>query len=171
MSEQQEERPLDTGGMAYAPVGIGGWLLLPIFHLAANASVIAYYFVKGFLESDSPAAAASGVAATQIGLKQSEKMLLGIGVFEIFLFIYALYCLQRLLRKKSDVPTLMVLFYTMLVTKTVAYAYLLYLFPDARSTAHSLVDAGFGVFKIAIAAAIWIPYFVVSVRVKNTFVR
>jgi len=170
MSEQQEE-PLDTGGMAYAPVGIGGWLLLPIFHLAANAGVIAYYFIIGFLESDSPTAAASGAAATQIGMKQSEKMLAGIGLFEVFLFIYALYCLQRLLRKKRDVPSLMVLFYAMLVAKTAAYVYLLYLFPDARSTAHSLSDAIFALVKIAIAVAIWIPYFLVSVRVKNTFVR
>jgi hypothetical protein len=169
MSEQ-EERPLETGGMVYAPVGIGGWLILPIIHLVSNAGVIAYYATLGFMRG-AGAGAAVTAGSTQIGMRQSEKMLMGIGFFEIFFFIYALHCLQRFFRKKADVPLLMILFYTMLVAKTSAYVYLLYLFPDARSTAHSLSDAEFTLFKIVIFAAIWIPYFRVSVRVKNTFVR
>ena len=170
MSEQRAE-PLDTGGMAYAPVGVGGWLLLPIFHLAANAGAVAYYMGVGFMKGYHARPTQSVGGAVHQGLKPSDIMLAGIGVFDIFFVAYALYCLHCLFRKKSDVPTLMILFYVMLIAKVAAYAYLLYLFPDARKTASSLRDAVFSAAVITIAGGIWIPYFMVSVRVKNTFVR
>ena len=156
MSEQQDMRPLETGGMVYAPVGIGGWLMLPIIHLVLNAGVICYQlasdFMKGYSAAPSAEPAAKSVDMT-LGLECSAAFAL----YMMFIVFYALFCLVRFLQKKRNVPKLMIAFYVMLAVLVGTNYFLLVQFPELIQSPADVEDAIMGIVRTAIAVAIWIP--------------
>jgi hypothetical protein len=170
MSES-EVGPLETGGMAYAPVGIGGWLILPIVHLVVNAGMILYEFISEFMKGYSEVAHSAGTGSKTDGLTLGLECSIAFALYSLFIVFYALYCLARFLEKKRSVPRLMITFYVMLLIMVGTNCFLLVQFPELNQSPTDLGNAIMGIVRVVIAVAIWIPYFVVSVRVKNTFVR
>jgi hypothetical protein len=167
----------------YELKGIGGWLILPLLHLVANAGMIAVMVVTSFLEGYDMAEAqgtpdGGGDGGTPDVLAELSALftpafLASIGVLLIasWVFLFAIFCLVRFFQKKKHVPKLMIGFYVLLVALTVANAAALHWFPELSMGPDDMKDAMIGLVRVGIAAAIWIPYFLVSERVKNTFVR
>ncbi len=150
---------------APAPRGIGGWLILPIVHLGLNAILIALNAATGIAEGYGLIAPAGGAPPLPHDLNLA---LLTMSWFEAGLLAYAGLCAVQFARARKQVPYLMIGFYVLLLTMTIAE----YFFADAVKTSpESLSEPIRAAVRTAIAAAVWIPYFLVSKRVKNTFVR
>lgn len=136
-----------------ALVGIRGWLLLPAIGLLMGVTV-------GGLGLLGMLRAYSGVAATQYA---------GLFLLELFaqaaLVAYAAYATVRFFGKKRDAPSAII---GLLVANLTASALLLVLELNAGATLLA-IENGRALVQGGIAAAIWIPYFRVSERVKATF--
>jgi hypothetical protein len=148
------------------PVTIGGWLLLPVIGAFLSILFILYhlltqsYFDKTvwMLRTD----------------ESSDSYLPGFGpvlVFElclnIALMFYLILILVLVLKYNRHVPKLFIIYY-------IAYFFLT-LLDDVltMSVLHdkTALNVFNDVFRKLVACAIWIPYFVVSKRVKETFVN
>lgn len=83
--------------------------------------------------------------------------------------LFCLYTLVCMYRKLARVPRLMIVFYSANALFAIVDYALLNLNPMARELVddNSVKDIVRSIF----ACAIWIPYFVRSIRVKNTFVN
>jgi len=151
-----ETRPLDHDDELEAtgsgPSGIGGWLLLPGLTLVSVAF-----------------AASSSILDQQLAAVSLE-ILAG----NALLTVGSVVLLALFFQRSRHLPGLMVVFYVVLLAVTT----LEYLAVDRQLfgvTAEIAEQEGHQVeegLRMAIASAIlWIPYFLVSRRVKNTFVR
>ena len=136
-------------------VGIGGWLILwaVAFALGPIAGVVALVMALG-LYSDVSAAGFGGVFAL-------ELMVL-VGLLGFFIYAATLF-----FRKKRKAPKIIV---NLLVLSLVASVLLLVIELLAGAEEFAIESAR-QLVRDVIAAAIWIPYFRVSKRVKATFVN
>ncbi len=151
-----ETRPLDHDPESEAtgsgPAGIGGWLLIPALTLVSVAF-----------------AASSSILDEQLAAVSLE-ILAG----NVLLTVGSVVLLVLFFQRSRHLPGLMVVFYLVLVSvATLEYVavdrLLLGVTPEIADREAKLVNDG---IRISIASAIlWIPYFLVSRRVKNTFVR
>lgn len=161
--------------------GIGGWLILPIIHLVANMGMIAYEVVVGFMqggeiqEGGPSETSFSTVVAGFSAMSDGEKVAVGFFFYSVFVFLYAAFCLIQLLRQKRSVPKLMIGFYLLLAIMVVGSYWVVNAYADTYAdlgiTEEDKTDAVMGLIRVGIACAVWIPYFLVSKRVKNTFVN
>lgn len=166
--------------------GIGGWLILPVVHLTLNGAFILFGFVKGVLRGIAAAApgahvghgvvSAAARAAAARAQSPGHSEVVSLGLFEIAFLGYIAWCLIRLFQKKKSLPRLMIGFYLTLFLIAAASAYLLTLYPEFRDPTleNAPVIGGdpiMGVARGVVVCVVWIPYFLVSARVKNTFVR
>ena len=152
------------GPTADGPVGIGGWLILPIIGLALTIVLTAVN-----LAVNVPAFTPDVVAelfATRPALLAFAlaSLLMGAGVLA-----FAAWNLVLMFRRSARLPGAMQVFYGVLVAVAVIEAVGMAGYPLVYSDA----DRGQAirdVVRSVISAAIWIPYFRVSKRVRNTFV-
>ncbi len=158
----------DTTRSAPAPSGIGGWLILPLVHLAVNGLVIAINAATGIGEGYGLMPPAGGAAPLPRDL---NLLLLSISWFEAALLGYVVFCAIQLLRKTSRVPRLMTAFYGLLLAMAAGEYFLAGATLPPNAPPAAMAGAVKTVMGAVIAAAIWIPYFTMSKRVKNTFVR
>ncbi len=144
------------------PAGIGGWLILPIVHLVLNAGYIFYTFGAGVLAGAHAAEPGEPAAAS------SNTFLIYVGFFELAVAIYAIYCLVRFFQKKREVPKLMITFYVFLLLSAIGEFSAL---PSPTAATPDGLQGLSGLVRTVIFCGVWIPYFAVSKRVKNTFIR
>lgn len=198
MSDATTRPMMERHPLPYDSVsGIGGWLILPVLHLIANAALIAYFNVWGFLQSiqeeigrqappvetSTGATTGGGMAGTtphapavnvpQAAVQEILPQMLGLAlvIFSGFVITYALLCLARFFQKKKHVPAMMIGFYLCLLIMAGANAALLLRFPTLQAKPDDLNEALVGVAQTVVFCAVWIPYFRISRRVKNTFVN
>jgi Protein of unknown function (DUF2569) len=171
MSDLRDEGLLPAGNTIHEPVSIGGWLILPIVHLVLNASVILYQLISEFWKGYSGGTSTSEAAPQPIHLTLGLKCSIAFALYLLIIVFYAIFCFVRFLQKKRNVPKLMIAFYVMLLVMAGATYFLLVQFPELVESPGDVGDAIMGIIRTVIADAVWIPYFVVSVRVKDTFVR
>jgi Protein of unknown function (DUF2569)/SurA N-terminal domain len=161
--------------MRRGPSGLGGWLLVPIIGLFATAiaavTLAAVYLVPVMDSQTWSRFTAPG----------ESRLWLPYFIFEIFcsavLFFGAIASLVLLFRKRRALPLLIICFwgFAFIALEIDALVGLLYgpqMIPDAAlraeigwTTANLVIALVAGV----ILSAIWIPYFLFSARVKNTF--
>ena len=136
-------------------VGIDGWLILPALGLLIAPVMMVVDLVKSLsIASDVADAGYGGILALEM-------------VVEAGLLVFIVYAATQFFGKRSSAPFIMISLY---VAQVVAEAILLEveLATDAGPFA---VQSGEALVRSVIVAAIWIPYFRTSKRVRSTFVR
>jgi hypothetical protein len=153
------------------PVGIGGWLLLPALGLIATPLVLAFGIYKDLLPALRPDV---WNAVTDPHSTTYNSLLGPLIVYEVLvsltLFAFTLWLLWNFFTKSRRAPKLFVIWLAasagtrildhLLSSQILAVAEKPFDPADVRDLVHSIV-----------AAAIWIPYFLRSERVKNTFIE
>lgn len=167
----QHRRPPPLGaGPSAKLTGLGGWLILPALGL-----VFFPFRLIATLVTDLAAAFDQNVwvALTTPGIETSNMALAGLILGEVLANVVwtalVLVTLVMFFRRDRCLPTLMraVIIYGLVVVilDTVALDRL-----DLLEAEEKALSVG-QVIRQVLAAAIWVPYFSVSQRVRNTFVR
>ncbi len=150
------------------PRGIGGWLILPAIGLV----LLPVRLVKVLLADLLPAFAPETIdALTNPSSPAYHPLYVPMVLFEVVvncaLLVFALFVLVRFFQKKRSVPRLMIVLYTVTLVIPLVDAGLVAAAglpgvdwgTQVRETGRSLV-----------VVWIWVPYFLTSKRVRNTFV-
>lgn len=150
--------------------GLGGWLVL--VQIGLYFSLIS--FLVQLFQYSLPAVAPE--TWNMITSKNSEfyhplwrPLLIFEITYNILFLLFIVYILVNFYRKKSIVPRLMIIIYSVTVLIGIIDTVILNQIPMAAE----LEDGSSyrEIFKSLVTCAIWIPYFLKSYRVKNTFVR
>lgn len=149
---------------------IGGWLVLPAIGLVLTPLVlIVQIAANGYFDSGLWSSFKSSGYENWMGL----NLLMGAEfAINIFLLIFTILLIILFFKKRTSIPNLMVIFYLINLFIPI-YEYVVYseFFSEALLTevedTESIKEIGKGILR----AAIWVPYFLVSDRVKKTFVN
>nr|WP_299338580.1 DUF3857 domain-containing protein [Allomuricauda sp.] len=149
-------------------LSIGGWLVLPAIGLVLSPFVMLFQIVNlGYFDA--------GIWSVfeDSGYEGAPLMTLFLFVefvFNLCLFMYVILLIILFFKRRSSFPNLVIAFYA-----------LNFLFPLFDLIGYSLIfpdelqDSNMDTYKEMgkgiVSAAIWIPYFLISDRVKNTFVN
>ena len=150
--------------------GIGGWLWLPLLQLVWTLIMIVVSTI-GRLKAHPPAAVIHDTAGHPIFL------MLAVVAAAVMLaqLLLGLFCLVRFLQKREELPRLMTIWYGIGIALGVLVPIQFALDQDLFATAIDVTATSTGLgFSSTINIAIFglfIVYFEVSKRVKNTFVR
>lgn len=144
---------LPAGEATVIPESIGGWLILPAIGLILGSilSVIGIFMSLG-IAPDLPSRY-QGVFALNL-------------LVETGLTAFLIYAAVRFFGKHRNAPATMI---ALMLTGIVANGLLIAINLGANAEPFA-VEYGKALAKGIIGAAIWIPYFLVSTRVKRTFV-
>lgn len=157
------------------PVGIGGWLLVPI----AVLLVTVYGAIDDFQHTTmvllgSELWVAFTTPGTYFYHSPWVALIVASGTIQISILIFSLVALVSIYLKKKIVPRLMIGIYVLAlclvaVDMAVTFFFIATVSPDlANQMTPELLRKLVGV---SVGAIILIPYFIKSKRVKNTFVN
>ena len=166
----QVDAPIQAELVDRGPVGIGGWLILPLIGLiftpiAAVVSLWTQYlpiFTQGIYER------LTDPAFQNYHPLWGPALILEL-IAQIIFAAGSIWALVLLFRKSQLFPSVMIAFYALNVAYLAADTWLASQIPMLR--AMNLGEIGGRLVIGLIAAAIWIPYMRISKRVKNTFVN
>ena len=149
----------DLAGQSEAPepqfVGIGGWLILPAIGLVLGPIIGVVGLITGLaLYTDVEAAGYGGVYALEI-------------LVQIALLAFLIYTATRFFGKKRNAPAYCITLFVL----GVAASFILLVIELGAGAEVFAIESGKALAQGTISAAIWIPYFRVSKRVKATFVN
>jgi hypothetical protein len=152
------------------PRGIGGWLILPLLGLIFTPIKVGVEMHRDFSPMLEP-----GIweALTTPGGEAYHALWAPIIIFElatnVALIVFTLVLLVLFLRTSRRVPKLMIVLMLAQIAIQGVDLVLVGFIPALASDpdAHSKRD----LVRALVAAAIWIPYFLTSKRVRNTFVK
>ncbi len=151
------------------PTGIGGLLFLPLIGLIASPVRMIYQIYDGMIAPLAQAQAWDALTnpnsprfmpfyAASVGFEL---------LINLFLLVFGVWVLWNFVRSKKDTPTLFILWVGAHVAVSLVEVLLLgRLIPKAEYEA-ALTNLP----RILITALIWVPYFLLSKRVRNTFTR
>lgn len=136
-------------------VGIGGWLVLPAIGFVLGPIVGVVGLIAALaLFSDVERAGYGGIYALEL-------------VVQVGLLAFLLYAAIRFFGKKANAPAVII---TLLLVSLGTSVVLLVIELGAGAKVFA-IETGKQLVREVIGAAIWIPYFRVSKRVKATFVN
>jgi hypothetical protein len=152
------------------PVGIGGWLLLPLLGLIISPLRVAYELFKNILPAFAPQ---TWGALTTPGGEAYHPLWATLILFEAvsnsLLILASIALLVMFLRRHRLVPKLMIAW---LASWPIVLALDVWLAGLVPAAAAALTGAEtLEMFRAVLGSAIWILYFVRSKRVRNTFTR
>jgi hypothetical protein len=159
------------GTTSYGPVGIGGWLVLPALGLVLTPLMMAFQFYQDLLPALTPQVWHVLTDAQSAAYSPLWGPLI---VYEVLvfltLFIFTLWLSWRFFTKSKHTPKLFVIWLGALAASQILDHLLSAQIPALADK--PLDPAGIrDLVRSIINAAIWIPYFLMSERVKNTFVE
>lgn len=152
-----------------SPIGIGGWLLLPALAMVVSPIRIAYDFYQTFDPILKPSV---WILLLRPGTPFHNPPLAALFTWEIIanaaLFVFTVWLAFLFFKKRKNVPKLYVYWLLLGCVLQIADLFFSSLVPIVASQNHA---SSFNeLAKAAIGAAIWMPYFLRSKRVRNTFV-
>ncbi|HEX6591249.1 MAG TPA: DUF2569 domain-containing protein [Moraxellaceae bacterium] len=150
--------------------GIGGWLILPAIGLIAIPIQIALSFYTDYL----PIFRDGGwELLTTPGSEHYHPLWARTIVYEIIgsaaYLLFGLYVAFLFFSKSYKFPAFMIVLLVANIVLAAGSLYLADLIPAIE--AGEKMQMSSEITRAVLSALIWIPYFVVSKRVKNTFVR
>ncbi len=151
------------------PKGIGGWLILPLIHLFGTVILTVINLAMALQYWDGLVLLATGRADPSVqwmALPTLASLVSGVAVIG-----FALYVLTQFFRRKRAVPRLMIWFYVLVLVTTLLDSGVILAYSEFQESPSDVGESIKGIVRSVIAAAIWIPYFLVSKRVKATFVE
>ncbi len=148
------------------PSGIGGWLLLPLLHLILALGMTAFNIFSIFTPDSIEGLKIIFAQGSELTTLRAPIVLSTI--FGTIYLVYALYVLVKFLGKSSATRKLMIIFYCLGMAISLLEFGLSFPLQEALGD-DSIAEGGKNLFRSMVGSAIWIPYFLVSVRVKNTF--
>jgi hypothetical protein len=158
----------ETGEVKAGPVGIGGWLYLPIIGFAGTILLSGSNLLSGLKDVDG---LRNILVATGGPLAQLKAPLIADLGFGLAVMASAAYCLYLIATKRRRIVNMATVHYGLLICGALAEVWV-----DGALRAvlpSTPVDPSVftQVVRVIFIAAIWIPYFRASARVKNTFVN
>lgn len=150
-------------------LSIGGWLVLPAIGIVLSAFVLIYQIVsEGFFNHN------TWLSLLNSGLDNAHEIVFLVGIELIYNILYLIFIVLIILlffTRRSNTPRLISIFYVISFTVPLLDTLLTYeMFPEYLIEADSTATYK-DITRSAIAALIWIPYFHMSDRVKNTFIN
>ncbi len=146
--------------------GLGGWLILPGLGLILSPLVLGfaiYQIIMLFLND------AAWSAITTVGSPQYIPNIAPLVIAEflvnIAFFFFSLVLLYLFFKESRLIPKLMIIFYALSAVFVVLDLLV------GSMVVNSHVDVDIGSIRAILTALIWIPYFMMSKRVKQTFVN
>lgn len=153
---------------AAGPRGIGGWLILPLLGLILTPFRIGLQTVSDVLPAVQPA---TWSALTTPGSKAYHPLWAPAIIFELganaMLILFSVVLVWLFFRKSRRVPLLMIVWLLAIIAAQgidLAFANQI---PAVAALPDT--DAIKNLVRSVVGAVIWVPYFLVSKRVKNTF--
>ncbi len=152
------------------PSGIGGWLILPGLGLLAAPIVFGWALLNTYAPLFSNGA---WEALTTPGTDAYHQLWAPLLIFEIFgntaFLVFAVILLFLFFQMHYSLPKWMIVYYlASLIFVTVDF-FAADLIPAVAAQPDPESQRQLG--RSVIAAAIWVPYFMKSVRVRNTFTK
>jgi len=173
-----DEYPRNEMSVARGPSGLGGWLVLPILGL-----IVTFLTSLAALLTDYIPLFRSGAwsALTDRGSSSYHAWWAPTILFEVFVcavtIVAPVALLSLMFRKRPILPKLVIGFYAFVLFATIIDAVAVVTFaadavrsagfPDLAGTMG--IETSTAIMRTVFASAIWIPYFLVSKRVANTF--
>lgn len=152
-----------------SPIGIGGWLLLPALAMIVSPIRIAYDFYQTFAPVFRPSV---WILLLRPGTEFHNPPLAALLAWEIIaniaFFAFTVWLAVLFFKKRKTVPKLYIYWLLLNCVLQVADMVFSSFIPAAAAQSHANAFAELA--KAAIGAAIWMPYFLQSKRVRNTFV-
>ncbi|MGD0183713.1 MAG: DUF2569 domain-containing protein [Roseiarcus sp.] len=134
---------------------MAGWLALPAIGLVLGPIVAVVFLIAGLrLFSDAEHAGYGGVYALEL-------------LVQVGMLAFITYAAMRFFGKKRDAPSTII---ALLIAGLVSNGVLLLVELGAGAEVFA-IESGKQLVRDIVGAAIWIPYFRVSKRVKMTFVN
>lgn len=151
---------------AEGPKGIGGWLILPIIHLITTIIFTSINLWPVVENKDNFINLAFDPTYRWVLLPMLVSTASGIAILALAAAALVMLCLKRRILR-----VLMICFYAFMVAAMAFETSLVFAFEEFRETPADEPEMMKELFRSVVAAAIWIPYFLVSKRVKATFVE
>lgn len=163
-ADSEERTDSFTYYNAYGPSGLGGWLVLVQIQLYFTlfGLVVFFFDARSYYvpETINVLSAYNANSMNLINYQVTSNVLMFILTIAVLVLMY--------LKKKLTVHTMILMLVLNLVLLIVNYVLTLnWGLQDLQDPSSILRQA----FRSLIGCAIWIPYFLKSVRVENTFVR
>lgn len=143
--------------------GLGGWLILPQFGLFTTAIML----ILGILSLD--VAYFNGEAWDILSDQPGYRAYVIFSIiYNISMLIFTIFSIVQFYRKKAMLPRLMIILYTVAISMSILDLIMLQQLTFVTDEEMKTLITNLG--RNIIAGGIWIPYFIKSKRVKNTFV-
>jgi hypothetical protein len=147
----------DGGSKKVEGRAIGGWLILPAIGLVVSPFTVAWSACQSYTALDNPLLAA---------LPGLRSVIVAELVVNVVMLVFTVYVAVAFFRRKRAVPLLMIALVAVGAVFALADRWAVAVFLPTRADAAAL-----GMLGPLGKAAIWIPYFLLSKRVMETFVE
>ncbi len=160
----------DISSTSNQSMPIGGWLVLIAIKLVLSPL---FLFVQLYRESSNFLNKSIWQLLTSSSSSTHEVASAYIVIFELMynvvFFVFSILVTILFFKKRTILPRLIIIYYALVFLVPLIDSLALYLFTDLKSSTAEINQETASAVRDFIYCCIWIPYFLISKRVKNTF--